>query len=245
MKKGFTLAEVLITLGIIGVVAAMTIPVLLANTTSQKYRSKFKKTISSLSQAARLSDSLYGFDYSGINKQCSVNGGTEHPENIMSICSIINGTFKGATYFHSASDLKLRKNGKEENYSITSDFATNKVTSLSNLSSVHAYVLNDGTIVAFSSIMGQYGCSLKTGEVLKDGYSGSDMASCAGFIDVNGVDLPNKEVTCSYGSNSLSKNSCVVKNNAKHMTDIYPIRFHDGIVEPATAAARYVLKTTK
>ena len=31
MKKGFTLAEVLITLGIIGVVAAMTIPTLIAN----------------------------------------------------------------------------------------------------------------------------------------------------------------------------------------------------------------------
>ncbi len=40
MKRvlGFTLAEVLITLGIIGVVAAMTIPTLLANINGQKYR---------------------------------------------------------------------------------------------------------------------------------------------------------------------------------------------------------------
>ena len=97
MKKAFTLAEVLITLGIIGVVAAMTIPVLLVNTTSQKYRSKLKKTISTLSQAARMSDAQYGFDYSGINVRCSENGGTEHPENIMSVCSIINGTIKSAT----------------------------------------------------------------------------------------------------------------------------------------------------
>lgn len=43
MKTGFTLAEVLITLGIIGVVAAITIPTLIANTRSQQYRSKFKK----------------------------------------------------------------------------------------------------------------------------------------------------------------------------------------------------------
>lgn len=43
MKKAFTLAEVLITLGIIGVVAAMTIPTLIANARSQQYRSKFKK----------------------------------------------------------------------------------------------------------------------------------------------------------------------------------------------------------
>ena len=32
MKKGFTLAEVLITLGIIGVIAALTAPALIQNT---------------------------------------------------------------------------------------------------------------------------------------------------------------------------------------------------------------------
>lgn len=36
MKKAFTLAEVLITLGIIGVVAAITLPTLIAN-----YQKKF------------------------------------------------------------------------------------------------------------------------------------------------------------------------------------------------------------
>lgn len=46
MKYGFTLAEVLITLGIIGVVAAMTIPTLIANTNGAKYRSQYKKTLS-------------------------------------------------------------------------------------------------------------------------------------------------------------------------------------------------------
>ena len=36
MKKGFTLAEVLITLGIIGVVAALTIPMLIADSRKEK-----------------------------------------------------------------------------------------------------------------------------------------------------------------------------------------------------------------
>ena len=47
MKKrfGFTLAEVLITLGIIGVVAAMTIPTLIQNTNSVKFATQFKKDI--------------------------------------------------------------------------------------------------------------------------------------------------------------------------------------------------------
>ncbi len=34
---------------------------------------------------------------------------------------------------------------------------------------------------------------------------------CYGFIDVNGTNLPNKEVSCSSGSNSLSDNNCIVK----------------------------------
>jgi prepilin-type N-terminal cleavage/methylation domain-containing protein len=52
MKKlGFTLAEVLITLVIIGVIAAMTVPTLMNNTNSQEFRSAFKKALSSINQA--------------------------------------------------------------------------------------------------------------------------------------------------------------------------------------------------
>ena len=57
--KGFTLAEVLITLGIIGVVAAITIPTLIANTNSQKIRTQFKKTISTLNQMVRMNQAQY------------------------------------------------------------------------------------------------------------------------------------------------------------------------------------------
>ena len=43
--KGFTLAEVLITLGIIGVVAAMTIPALMNNVRATKLKSQFNYTL--------------------------------------------------------------------------------------------------------------------------------------------------------------------------------------------------------
>ena len=43
-RKGFTLAEVLITLGIIGVVAAMTIPTLMAKFEKQQYVTQLKET---------------------------------------------------------------------------------------------------------------------------------------------------------------------------------------------------------
>lgn len=51
LKDGFTLAEVLITLGIIGVVAAMTIPVLMNNIQENQYKVAYKKAFSVASQA--------------------------------------------------------------------------------------------------------------------------------------------------------------------------------------------------
>ena len=47
----FTLAEVLITLVIVGVIASMTIPTLMNNTNKQEYASRLKKAYSTLSQA--------------------------------------------------------------------------------------------------------------------------------------------------------------------------------------------------
>lgn len=49
--KAFTLAEVLITLGIIGVVAALTVPTLMNNIQDRQYKSAYKKAYSALNQA--------------------------------------------------------------------------------------------------------------------------------------------------------------------------------------------------
>ena len=53
-KFGFTLAEVLITLGIIGVVAAITIPNMIANNKAKKLRTQFLKSYSVISQSIKL-----------------------------------------------------------------------------------------------------------------------------------------------------------------------------------------------
>lgn len=61
MKKlGFTLSEVLITLVIIGVLAALLVPALMNNTNGQEYRTAAKKAISALNQALALEYALEG-----------------------------------------------------------------------------------------------------------------------------------------------------------------------------------------
>lgn len=62
MKKSlaFTLAEVLITLAIIGVVAAMTIPSVIVNTNQQEFKTGLRKAISVLNSAITMNIALEG-----------------------------------------------------------------------------------------------------------------------------------------------------------------------------------------
>lgn len=58
--KGFTLAEVLITLGIIGVVASLTIPSLIQSYKNQVVETRLKKVYSVMNQAIQRAEADYG-----------------------------------------------------------------------------------------------------------------------------------------------------------------------------------------
>lgn len=60
-KKAFTLAEALVTLVIIGVIAALTIPAILVNTEQHEYKSALKKALSALNQVIELNIALEGY----------------------------------------------------------------------------------------------------------------------------------------------------------------------------------------
>lgn len=258
-RFGFTLAEVLITLGIIGVVAAMTIPTLIANTNGAKFRSQFKKTLSTLNQAGLMGQAQYDFDYSGATEACTSTDAaiyaTENPEGRMSFCALLNGTLTGQTAMGTVSAITLK--------STTSGSAESTITYAASIAA-HAphvltganaptnwltYALADGSIVAFSNAAkngaGQ-DCSLPLGTRMNQAWINAH-TQCLGFIDVNGTTLPNKEVSCTTdaSTSTLVETPCIVKNDAKHMTDVFPIVFHDATVEPASNAAKYVLTTSK
>ena len=65
-KHGFTLAEVLITLASIGVVATITLPSLMSNTQEQQAVTAFRKAMNTLNEVPQMNVAQDGFDYGGI-----------------------------------------------------------------------------------------------------------------------------------------------------------------------------------
>ena len=59
-KKAFTLAEVLITLAIIGVVAALSIPAVISNSQQQEFKTGLRKAVSVLNSAITMNMALDG-----------------------------------------------------------------------------------------------------------------------------------------------------------------------------------------
>ena len=87
MRKfnAFTLAEVLITLGIIGVVAAMTMPTLINQTNGAQYKAAYKKALSAISQAVTLNVALDDISFADTTTASATTDGT----NVLSTAGIL------------------------------------------------------------------------------------------------------------------------------------------------------------
>ena len=256
MKKfGFTMAEVLITIGIIGVVAAITIPLLMQNSNSKKFTTQFKKSLSTLNQAAIGAQAQYDLDYSlltQINDDATCKSDTLAGGQY-NFCGLFNNTLAGQTY--------LGKYGNVKGANLFSPYnADMKSFSVENFL---FFSFADGAIVAFNP--NAKGCGVGVGNVITTAMLSDKLANCIGFIDVNGTTPPNKEVqcaevptiivankTCSIDVNGttppnkevqcaevptiiVANKTCRVTNGS--MGDIFPVVFHDGAVEPATNAS--------
>ena len=79
-KKAFTLAEILITLGIIGVVAAMTIPNLMHKVRNKVLATQFKKTMADVTQA--IGRIKANNDIDTLADYCAYYDGSEYPNSL-------------------------------------------------------------------------------------------------------------------------------------------------------------------
>ena len=184
-RFGFTLAEVLITLGIIGVVAAMTMPTLMNSTNGAQYKTAYKKALSVLSQAVVLNVALDDYDlYQATETSTKATDGSSASlynlfNNRMNVVKTAIGTGWKAT-------------GKAGQTTLTNFGATNN------------YILffNDGIAFTFPKTAGNCQDVNAAAGVTTD-------KRCYGMIDVNGEKNPNNMVTCDVDKTG---DNCEVSN---------------------------------
>ena len=269
MKKtigmgGFTLAEVLITLGIIGVVAAMTMPTLINSTQGAQYKTAFKKSLTVLSQAVVMNIALNDYDLSQV--VAGTNYDTDAAEDAAG-----PGAQTLYDMFHNRLNIVREANTEDFNANANDsnqwiivsdndsgdykDFATNHALGAENavagagggnnqfptLTAGQAISTADATVmfmndgIAFIFDNQQSNCQQGNDDL------GTDDNYCFGFIDVNGQKAPNRVVQCDGGIAEGDAGEDDATCQVSSPTDIYPIAMYNQSVIPASSDERAVL----
>ena len=219
-REGFTLAEVLITLTIIGVISALTLPAIQSNTAASRNRAALKNTMAILSQAAQNNMATEGWNYTHISDSCTGSGEPIDNED-MSICGLMERNLTGET------NLGIRGAGRPENgvyYCVNSLWVDG---------SYAMFLLANGAVVGFQPYEAGRNCQ-------EDSEN-----RCRGFIDVNGYAGPHREITCANNTktylwqNDDRSRTCEVERTTN--ADVFPIKIHGNTVELASDAARSFL----
>ncbi len=248
-RFGFTLAEVLITLGIIGVVAAMTIPTLISNTNGAQFKTAYKKALSTLNQAVIMNIALEDTDFSTLEQDTATG---DAPVTPGSMGALLGSRLQSATditesYFGTAGEA-----GTDADDPITLPDMTYTTTHL--CTAAEAQTGQAGSIAECAGKANQevdididvdapanntwriysFADGTSFGYLKASASCASINANCVGFIDVNGSTGPNTPIDC--GTNAAN-GTC----EPADITDIYPVFFHGQTVEPANDSARAVL----
>ena len=229
-KNGFTLAEVLITLTIIGVVAAITLPALQTNTQEQQARTALKKMANTFSQAASMNAAVDGFDYSSLTaaSHTDVSAKPGHLDDQGSLLRLI-----------------------QERCSVDTarGFAVpTGVVKIANGADVAAY-LRDGTAVYFNGAnaiaAGTVG-EVKNSTVAMDGVA----VGIPVIFDINGAKGPNQISNCKGTQAGITAwagddaGVCGTPNN-RVIRDQYLFSLGGPSGAPSGAASKWMIDNTK
>ena len=212
-KNGFTLAEVLITLAIIGVVATMTLPALISNTGEQQAKTGLKKGINTLTEAATMNQAIDGFDYASLTSD-----NTTDPE-----AQSLFGLFTKRT------SVDYSKTGNGTLPTIISGQAT---------SSNFAVFFRDGSAVLFDPAS-----TLTTANGVSTMEDDNMIHGVRVIYDTNGAKGPNILSNCAgtaNGAEDASTNTCTPKTRV--IKDQFGVRLRGGVVVPNGPAARWAFE---
>lgn len=222
-KNGFTLAEVLITLAIIGVVATLTLPALMTNTAEQQAKTALKKGINTLTEAAQMNQAISGFDYASLT-----SNDTEDTE-AQSLFGLL-ATRTSADY---------QKSG-------TSKLITIQGTATDQPSDNYALFFRDGSALMFktdtvsSSSPAAAGTGSAAGTtMMEDGL----VYGITAIYDTNGTKGPNILSNCEGNAlgNTTDTGDCTDKSK-RVIKDQFGVRLRGGYAVPNGAAARWAFE---
>ena len=252
-KQGFTLAEVLITLGIIGVVAAMTIPTLISNTNGAQFKTAYKKALSTLSQAAIMNVALDDTDLSRIAADPNANGSAGLGlilKNRMQSATLVNDSYTALQTVPILTEAQNNDAAPTVVYTMAcqntgtaqapvwavpatfdEETMTGSCDDEGNIEITESMSTNLADYTKFSFADGTAFWYHKEAHGCTDALA--TQRKCYGFIDVNVATGPNQVISCADADNG--------RCDSAEITDIYPVIFHGQTFEPATASAKAVL----
>lgn len=178
-KKAFTLAEILITLGIVGIISALTIPTLIQNYKKQVLVNQLKKATSEISQGLKLmmaEDEVTSLtQINGAVSYCSYHNRFETDWHCIPLGKRFLSSFKGSRYVTNIQDIPNYKWKylNEEKYEVPGI--------------VSAHILADGAMILWGEHwLGDV--QMTESNAIKNG----DGYVMVFTIDVNGFKGPNQ-----------------------------------------------------
>ena len=207
--SGFTLAEVLITLGIIGVVAAMTMPTLINSTNGAQYKTAYKKALSVMSQAVAMNIALNDYDLSdtltGTNPAAGANGTVLDGES-NTIYSIFRNRLN-VTKVATGADFTL-ETGAANFYPVITDRDANDYTTFATNHTTTGGGANAG---AGNWDYANVFVTITPGNATTSGGTGTAWSANSTFLFMNdGITLifDNKQNNCRQGNANLIDHYC-------------------------------------
>ena len=246
----FTLAEILVSLTIIGVVAALTVSNVMINTNAAHARTALKKAVATINQAIMLNATEDGFD-------CAETIGTGE----QSLYNIVETRLQGKRLM-GADRWKIYANfiGSPADFSQSDNVLAPSISNAevvypdveTTLNDTRYYSLPDGmTLIMPLNMVSCGGPRLLNSGGIPTTFTANANTACIGFVDINGSKGPNQVVGCEARPSDVSTDAneyilpepgaprvCEIKE--KSITDVFPILFFNDRVYPATYAAMSV-----
>ena len=241
-KRGFTLAEVLITLAIIGVVAAISIPSVISNSQQQEFKTGLRKAVSVLNSAITMNIALDGESpldngdmYRYLQKHMSVMKSMQMSQWGVKDKNQIGYTSSGNLSFYTTDGMRFEFSGCS--YSRLTLHENNKIHLKHIGASNKWYNPQTGEVTIYGI---NSDCNLGCGSYgLSNNPDGTTVPPCFLTVDVNGDRKPNPDNVNCYSSSCMHENILKFADpEGKKLTDMFTIMITDRQAIPYGVAAQ-------